>query len=524
MPALLLLIVAGQMVFMPVPSSTAGMGRMVYDTLSYLALVVCVLEGVRQTADCLSEEKREGTLGLLFLTDLNGYDVILGKLAAASLASIHGLLAMVPILGCALFLGGVTPGEIFRIALALASLLFFSLAAGLWVSSRSRSASHAMGGTLLLLLLVLLAPWPLKFSALAFLSPAWAFFGASDLSYSSHPLAYWGSLLFAQVFVVCLLARAAANTNLFHEDDGAAEPAASPSSAKRQRTPDRRKRAAMLGVNPVLWLASYNRGSGVLIWLLVALASSAVAGFWIRNGIRPAAIRADFLTMFVIVLLVHLILKVFLAGQACRCLAEARRNSTLEILLCTPLKVEDILRGQVLALKRTFLKPFLLVMVLEMIGIYWLLRESFGVSAPGVTAYHDFVNIAFAVDVAFVIFFLLDIQGVAWTGIWFGLCSKNESTATFKTAFYVIVLPILLPGLYCLGYLCFIAWPIAAYVWARLQLQEHFRFLAGQRFDLQRQTNGLAAFACAQSSPRFAAGLIRVTSVKIRLRWPGACF
>src|ERR1019366_2533039 len=130
MPALLLLIVAGQMVFMPVPSSAAGMGRMVYDTLSYLAFVICVLEGVRQTADCLSEEKREGTLGLLFLTDLNGYDVILGKLAATSLASIQSLLAMVPILGCALFVGGVTPGEIFRIALALTSLLFFSLAAG----------------------------------------------------------------------------------------------------------------------------------------------------------------------------------------------------------------------------------------------------------------------------------------------------------------------------------------------------------------------------------------------------------
>ena len=158
MPALLVLIIVAQMVFVPFPASSAALGRMVYNTLSYLALAVCVLEGARQTADCISEEKREGTLGLLFLTDLNGYDVILGKLAAASLASFHSLLAMVPILGCALFLGGVTPGEIVRIALALASLLSFSLAIGLWVSSRSRSASHAMGGTLILVLFILLHP------------------------------------------------------------------------------------------------------------------------------------------------------------------------------------------------------------------------------------------------------------------------------------------------------------------------------------------------------------------------------
>ncbi|MCX6925574.1 MAG: ABC transporter permease, partial [Verrucomicrobia bacterium] len=40
------------------------------------ALLYSVLSGMWFTADCLSEEKREGTLGLLFLTDLKGYDVV----------------------------------------------------------------------------------------------------------------------------------------------------------------------------------------------------------------------------------------------------------------------------------------------------------------------------------------------------------------------------------------------------------------------------------------------------------------
>src|SRR5439155_20551509 len=55
-------------------------GRSLFITLSVLAFAYCLLAGVRATSDCISEEKREGTLGLLFLTDLKGIDVTLGKL------------------------------------------------------------------------------------------------------------------------------------------------------------------------------------------------------------------------------------------------------------------------------------------------------------------------------------------------------------------------------------------------------------------------------------------------------------
>src|ERR1051326_1986807 len=72
-----------------VPS--AAHGRYLFRSLFGLAFAYCLFIGARLTADCLSEEKREGTLGLLFLTDLKGYDVVLGKLAATSLHSIYAL-------------------------------------------------------------------------------------------------------------------------------------------------------------------------------------------------------------------------------------------------------------------------------------------------------------------------------------------------------------------------------------------------------------------------------------------------
>ncbi len=123
-------------------------GADLFHTLLFLTVAFCVLEGVRKTADCLSQERREGTLGLLFLTHLKGGDIILGKLLSASLTSFYGLFAMMPILAWSLFLGGVTNGEVWRAGLAAASVLLFSLSTGVWVSSRSRSASNAMLGTL----------------------------------------------------------------------------------------------------------------------------------------------------------------------------------------------------------------------------------------------------------------------------------------------------------------------------------------------------------------------------------------
>ena len=66
---------------------------MLFTVLNAIAFIFCLLAGVFLTADCLSEEKREGTLGLLFLTSLKGYDVVLGKSNTVIDASLDELVA-----------------------------------------------------------------------------------------------------------------------------------------------------------------------------------------------------------------------------------------------------------------------------------------------------------------------------------------------------------------------------------------------------------------------------------------------
>src|SRR5213083_2033731 len=58
-------------------AAAGGYGGWVFYALAWLSFVYCLFGGARHTADCLSEEKRQGTLGLLFLTDLRPHDVVL---------------------------------------------------------------------------------------------------------------------------------------------------------------------------------------------------------------------------------------------------------------------------------------------------------------------------------------------------------------------------------------------------------------------------------------------------------------
>src|SRR5271157_4422443 len=140
----LLAMVLGFFAYLPYyASNSAAFGQALFGTLAWLCLLYCLFAGLVFTADCLSEEKREGTLGLLFLTDLKGYDVILGKLAATSVSGFSAVVAVFPLLAVPLLFGGVTVGEFWRSLLVLALTFVFSLACGMVASALSRSMRKA---------------------------------------------------------------------------------------------------------------------------------------------------------------------------------------------------------------------------------------------------------------------------------------------------------------------------------------------------------------------------------------------
>ena len=71
-----------------------GVASRIFEGFSIVTFFYCVIVGATRTADCLSWEKREGTLGLLFLTNLNSTEIVAGKLCSNALAAVYGLFAV----------------------------------------------------------------------------------------------------------------------------------------------------------------------------------------------------------------------------------------------------------------------------------------------------------------------------------------------------------------------------------------------------------------------------------------------
>jgi ABC-type transport system involved in multi-copper enzyme maturation permease subunit len=139
---------------------TSGqVGFAIFTAISIAALGFCLMAGPFLTADTLTSEKREGTLGLLFLTDLRPFDIVSGKLAAASLNALLAFLSTVPLLMLPVMWGGVSLKQVLLTVLALALALGVSLAAGLFYSTVCRHHRLALLATLTTI--ILLAGLPL---------------------------------------------------------------------------------------------------------------------------------------------------------------------------------------------------------------------------------------------------------------------------------------------------------------------------------------------------------------------------
>jgi len=102
----------------------------VFQAYSVLCFSYCIVIGTAVTADGLSAERREGTLGLLFLTNLNSAEIVAGKFCSMALTAVYGLIAILPMLALPLLMGGITLAYFWKTVLALVVTTFFSLASG----------------------------------------------------------------------------------------------------------------------------------------------------------------------------------------------------------------------------------------------------------------------------------------------------------------------------------------------------------------------------------------------------------
>ncbi len=107
------------------------------------------------TADCISRERREGTLPLLFLTNLRPRDIVYAKGMAHSLRAVTLWLAVLPVLTVPLIAGGVGWPEVVLSAIINFSSICLATSAGLMASSMARVWNRALALALCLACLLL---------------------------------------------------------------------------------------------------------------------------------------------------------------------------------------------------------------------------------------------------------------------------------------------------------------------------------------------------------------------------------
>jgi hypothetical protein len=419
------------------------MGDALFGTLTWLALLVALSAGLFFTADCLSEEKREGTLGFLFLTDLRGYDVVGGKLLATSLRVTYGLLAVLPILAVTFLLGAVSGAHYWKTALALLNALFCSLAAGLMVSALSRDSQRALGATVLLLLLLVLGGLAadglyseVKHRAfkplLSLASPGYVFGVAG--AWGRNP--YWLALGLNQVIgwtmlgVACLVVPHSWQEKRHRPKVSRLGYWWKYGGARRRRA----LRRKLLERNPVQWLACRERWQANGIWVLALLVAGLLVGFVV--GKAPEEVWNSWGSLsWVLVGLLYL----WIASQASRFYIEARQSGFLELLLVAPPTVKEVVQGHWRALLRMFGVPVALLLLAELAGGCLAYGAAWGNAGPQEWRH----LLAFVTAAASTLGTLASLLALAWFGMWMGMTSRKASLATLKTLLFVKVIPFL---------------------------------------------------------------------------------
>jgi hypothetical protein len=464
----------------------------IFRVLSVLTLLYCLFLGTARTADCISVERREGTLGLLFLTNLNSAEIIAGKLCSTALASVYGLMAIFPMLALPLLMGGITFGFFARTVLGLLNGILFALATGFLASvvckrqftaiALALGLSVGLGGGLMLGAAVAHAYGPTRVLAdwLAVFSPFYTLFAAEGtrlvgsnrfwLSVAAVAVVSLGSLGLTTLLLARTWRDRPKSVRPWHQLRFWWRSARIPSA---NRVALRRH---LLAINPLFWLAARQRVSApVFMFLAVILTTITVyvmAPFFgrvMRVG-TAAPVLGHLFAWFWTGLAIHALVLYYAAMSASQRLAEDKQTGALELILCTPITERTISRGLWLAYARKMLFPALLAVLVHWFFIWMFLvlmtldppgRIALG-ATPGQIFWSALLDRSlrgqvldwqFGFMVRMTLLVLLQLMlawpTLGWVGRWLGLRLKHPGFAPMASLALLFAPPVLLFSLAC---------------------------------------------------------------------------
>src|SRR3989442_3316720 len=142
--------IIGVMALVDLSGAPSELGARLFSALNAALFLSIWIFVPLLTADAISREKREGTLGLLFLTALTPMGIVLGKSLIHTVRAITLFLAVLPALALPFLLGGLTWKDCVVSLLLNSSALVLALAAGLLASTLVTDARRVLAVALAL--------------------------------------------------------------------------------------------------------------------------------------------------------------------------------------------------------------------------------------------------------------------------------------------------------------------------------------------------------------------------------------
>ena len=417
-------------------------GQHVFYGVGIAAMCFAMLAGPFVTADAVSSERREGTLGLLFLTDLRSRDIVLGKLVAASLSTLAALLATLPLLALPMLVGGVAWRLVWQTAALLVVTLLMSLTLGLACSVLARNARLALLGTLTLLAGVGGLPWIAwaveetvarhgsdgVTSWLLLVSPPYLATGAMTDDFPAHTPAWslWLGIAFQLLLLGVMLVLACRRLPRLI-------PALWQGEAEPEGTRQRRVRTRR-GVH-AFWQAAGDRATRKFVFRVV-LFFAAVNVLLLALSVSQTSWDKDILFAFStpVAYFVHLLVKCQFAAEAADRFHHDRTTGGLDILLTTPLPVRALLRDYWRGLRVRFAGSRIAAASLNVAACILMLAGGVSPAPPNEESW--WILALFITGLAFI---WLDARALTWAALRASLRVRTAGRAMLAAIARVLV-------------------------------------------------------------------------------------
>lgn len=430
-----------QLVFSDWSGGTSTVGKSVFNGLVVIAFVLCS-GAFFLTVDGISSEQREGTLGLLFLTRVRWFDVVLGKLSSNGVTGVLALTALLPLLMIPVLAGGVTGAEAFRKGVALLDTLFLSLSIGLYASAAADERFKALrraGICVSLIWFVLPIPFLALYIGAASpvpcaISPLMLTILAGDARFAGSG-SFWVAAGASAVLAFLFLCGAGTRVRGSVREEQPAEAVndtAAVTVAGPAVPPGDRWSLRRFTSSPEQWVTTRQRGLRTILWVGAIIGfqylfsyafffagwrafgrvgfARSVAG-WLPGVLMSAASGA------------------FFAWAASRFFIEGRKSGELELLLTTPVGAQSIVWGQWRTLRRALRGPIAAMLVFLFLPFAYsmLSYRIMGADADMIMVSSTISFVLSGLNVFF------GVQALCLAGLWFGIRASGQAQAILWT-------------------------------------------------------------------------------------------